>query len=481
MIEDFRLKVFAAVADLGSFTAAAKALGVSQPAVSQNVAELEKFAGTRLLYRSRGGVELTPRGRDLLAGAERVLRECSILENEFRAPSSILIRDVLLDSRRCNVLVRDGRFLDLDAPAETPADKVIDASGLAMLPAFYNTHNHAAMTLMRGYADDMPLEKWLQEYVWPFEDKLTAEDIRRGSEIAAAEMTASGSVFFSDMYFDIEETVKVVEESGMRAAIGITVMENHSKSVEEQKMQYVRDWKDPTGGRIQLVMAPHSVYTVGPEKLRRSAAFARKNGLRIHIHVSETRTEVENCIRDHGTTPVRYLDSLGVLGPDVIAAHCVHVDAEEWKILASRGVTVAHCPCSNMKLGSGRFPYELAIESGCRITLGTDGVSSNNNLDMGEEMKFAALLAKVNGDPSLLPATEVFRWATVNGARAFGIDAGEISKGKLADAVLVDLGRSCMQPCHNLVSNYVYSADTSVLRYVMCNGRVVYSSPACSN
>ena len=476
MIDNFKLRVFSSVAALGSFTAAAKALGVSQPAVSQNIAELEKFAGTRLLRRGRGGIELTAAGRRLLAQAEVILRECSKLENDFGSPRSLLLKGVLLDSRQSNILIRDGRFADIDAPAETPADKVVDASGLAILPALYNTHNHAAMTLMRGYADDMPLEKWLQEYVWPFEDKLTAADIRRGSDIAVSEMLSSGSVFFSDMYFEIDETVKAVEESGMRAAIGITVMENHSKSVEEQKMQYVRDWKDPTGGRIQLVMAPHSVYTVGPDKLKRSAAFARKNGLRLHIHVAETRTEVQNCIRDYGTTPVRYLDSLGFLGPDVIAAHCVHVDAEEWKILAGRGVTVAHCPCSNMKLGSGRFPYELAIESGCRITLGTDGASSNNNLDLREEMKFAALLAKVAGDPSLLPATEVFRWASRNGAEAFGLDAGEIARGKLADAILVDLGRSSMQPCHNLVSNFVYSADSSVIRHVICDGQLVYTA-----
>lgn len=476
MIDNFRLRVFSSVAALGSFTAAAKALGVSQPAVSQNIAELEKFAGTRLLRRGRGGIELTAAGRRLLAQAEVILRECSKLENDFGSPRSLLLKGVLLDSRQCNILIRDGRFADIDAPAETPADKVVDAFGLAILPALYNTHNHAAMTLMRGYADDMPLEKWLQEYVWPFEDKLTAADIRRGSDIAVSEMLSSGSVFFSDMYFEIDETVKAVEESGMRAAIGITVMENHSKSVEEQKMQYVRDWKDPTGGRIQLVMAPHSVYTVGPDKLKRSAAFARKNGLRLHIHVAETRTEVQNCIRDYGTTPVRYLDSLGFLGPDVIAAHCVHVDAEEWKILAGRGVTVAHCPCSNMKLGSGRFPYELAIESGCRITLGTDGASSNNNLDLREEMKFAALLAKVAGDPSLLPATEVFRWASRNGAEAFGLDAGEIARGKLADAILVDLGRSSMQPCHNLVSNFVYSADSSVICHVICDGQLVYTA-----
>lgn len=157
------------MAGLGSFTAAAKALGLSQPAVSQNISELERFAGGTLLRRSRSGVELTEKGRRLLAQAEVVLRECSKLENDFRAPQSILLKAVLLGPKRCNILVRDGRFADLDAPGETPADKVIDAEGMAILPALYNTHNHAAMTLMRGYADDMPLEQWLQEYVWPFD------------------------------------------------------------------------------------------------------------------------------------------------------------------------------------------------------------------------------------------------------------------------------------------------------------------------
>lgn len=476
MLEDFRLKVFREVASCGSFTEAARRLGVTQPAVSQNIAELERFCGTKLVERSKSKVSLTPKGVLFLDRASGILDGYNRLERDFKAHESILIKDVTLGSSRCNILVRGRRFESLDAPADTVADLVIDASGMAVLPALYNTHTHAAMTLLRGYADDMPLQRWLEEYIWPFEDGLTPEDIRRGSEIALCEMSSSGSVFFNDMYFDIEETVEAVAQSGMRAAIGVTVMENHSRSVEERKMEFVRDWKDPTGGRIQLLMAPHSIYTVGEEKLKRTAAFARKNGLRIHIHVSETRKEVEDCLRSHGTTPVRYLDSIGLLGPDVIAAHCVHVDEKEWKILARRGVTVSHCPCSNMKLGSGRFPYELALDSGCRITIGTDGASSNNSLDMMNEMKTASLLAKVNGDPSLLPAGEVLRWATRNGAEAFGIDAGEIAVGKFADAVLVSLEPARMQPCHNLVSNFVYSADSSVLRYVLCDGRVIFRS-----
>ena len=385
----------------------------------------------------------------------------------------LLLKDILLDGRARNILIEGNRFKDLDAPAEVADAKVLDASGTAILPALYNTHTHAAMTLLRGYADDMPLQKWLQEYIWPFEDKLTPEDVRHGSEIAVKEMVQSGTVFFNDMYFDVEETIDIVNRAGTRAAIGITVMENHSKTVSEGKKEFVRHWQDPTDGRIRLVMAPHAIYTVGERKLRDSAEFAREHGMLLHIHLSETVKEVEDCLLEHGTTPVRYLDSIGFLGPDVIAAHCVHIDDEEADILAERGVTVSHCPCSNMKLGSGVFPYSRMMKAGCRITLGTDGASSGNNLDLREAMKFAALLAKAGGDPELLPAEEVFRWATRSGAEAFGIDAGVIAEGKLADCLLIDLSDIRMQPCHHLVSNFVYSADSRCIKHVLCNGRIV--------
>lgn len=476
MLEDFRLKVFCTLAHCGSFTSTARKLGISQPAVSQNIAELEKFSGVHLLRRSRSGVELTDHGRDFLKHAEAILSGYSSLEARFKHCNSLLLKGVRLDGRFCNILVSDGKFADLETSSDTPADKVVDASGLAILPALYNTHNHAAMTLLRGYADDMPLQAWLEDYIWPFEEKLTPEDIFKGSKMAVGEMLSSGSVFFSDMYFDIEETIRAVDEGGMRAAIGITVMENHGKAEEERKKEFVKGWKDPSGGRISLVMAPHSIYTVGEEKLKKCAAFARRNGLRIHIHLSETEKEVSDCVREHGMTPVRYLDSIGFLGEDVIAAHCVHVDEGEWKVLARRGVTVSHCPCSNMKLGSGIFPYRLALDSGCRITLGTDGASSNNNLDLREEMKFAALLSKVTGDPSVLSAPEVFKWASENGAKAFGIDAGRIEKGRAADALLVSLSNPRLQPDYNLISNFVYAADSSCISYVLCNGQIVYSS-----
>ena len=385
----------------------------------------------------------------------------------------LLIKNVLLDGRTRNILIEGKRFKDLDAPAEIADAQALDATGMAILPALYNTHTHAAMTLLRGYADDMPLQKWLQEYIWPYEDKLTPDDILRGSELAAKEMVASGSVFFNDMYFDIEQTIDVVNRTGMRATIGITVMESHSKAVSEEKKEFVRHWQDPTGGRIRLAMAPHAIYTVGERKLRDCAAFARENGMMIHIHLAETVTEENDCLREHGMTPIRYLDSIGFLGPDVVAAHCVHVDDEEAAILAERGVTISHCPCSNLKLGSGLFPYERLMKAGCRITLGTDGASSSNNLDLREAMKFAALLAKAGGDPELLPAEEVFRWASRNGAEGFGLDAGVVAEGRLADCLLVDLSDIRMQPCHNLVSNFVYAADSRCIKHVVCDGRVI--------
>ena len=387
---------------------------------------------------------------------------------------SLLIRHTRLGDKTTDILVVDGRFASLSAPAGTEADETIDATGTAILPPFYNTHTHAAMSLLRGYADDMPLQRWLNDYIWPYENKMTAADIREGSRLAIREMIQTGTVFFSDMYFEIGETIAVAQEFGIRAAIGVTFVESHSKSQQEEKLEMLRQWVDPTNGLITLTVAPHAIYTVGSGLLVKCAEVARSLGMKLHIHLSETRKEVEDCLREHGTTPVRYLDSLGFLGPDVIAAHVVHVDEEEAAILASRGVTIAHCPCSNLKLASGIFPYKLLHDAGCRIALGTDGDSSNNNLDMREEMKFAALLAKASsGNPEVMPADEALAMATRNGAAAFGIDAGVIQEGKLADALLVRLDDVRMQPCHNLVSNWVYAAGSSCIDTVICNGKIL--------
>lgn len=385
---------------------------------------------------------------------------------------TILIKDVLLGGARTNVLIEGNRFKSLCSNART-ADKVIDGSRMAILPPFYNAHTHAAMSLLRGYADDMPLQKWLSEYIWPFEDTLTSEDIYNGSRLAILEMIKSGTVFFSDMYFALPQTIKAIDEMGVRAALGVTFMSAHSQKLRDEKAEFMRSFKDPTGGRISITAAPHAIYTADRTQLLNAASLARELGLKLHIHLSETAKEVSDCLAEHGTTPVRYLDSLGFLGPDVVAAHVVHVDDEEIEILRARGVVIAHCPCSNMKLGSGIFRYKPVIDSGVKVCLATDGDSSNNNLDMREEMKFAALLAKSGGDPELLPAAEVLKWATRNGAQTFGIDAGTIEEGRLADCLLVDLGNERLTPCHNLVSNWVYAADSSCIDTVICDGRIL--------
>ena len=395
--------------------------------------------------------------------------------------STLLIKNVLHDGKETNILIEGNVFASTNAPADAQADTVIDGKGLAILPPFYNTHTHAAMTLLRGFADDLPLKTWLEDYIWPREATLTSEDIYNGSRLAIAEMIKSGTVFFSDMYFDIDQTINAVQEFGVRAAIGVTVMDNHPAAVLEEKINTILKWTDPTGGRIQLTLAPHAIYTVGSERLKKSAALAKEAGLKLHIHASETAGEVQDSIREHGLSPIAYLDSLGVLDENTIIAHGVHVDDNDIRILEDKGVTVSHNPCSNMKLGSGLFPYEKYLNSSVRVTMGTDGASSNNNLDLREEAKFACLAAKCQGRPELLPVETAFQWATKNGAEAYGINAGEIKEGKLADAVLIDLTNERMRPLHNLISNWIYSADSSCVNTVICDGRIILKDHKLTN
>lgn len=387
--------------------------------------------------------------------------------------TSILLREVVHENRPTNIFIEGNRFKSLDAPADTPAGLVIGCKGKAILPPFYNAHTHAAMTLLRGYADDMPLFQWLTEHIWPYEARMTPQDIYNGTHLAILEMIKSGCVFFNDMYWEIEETMRAVEEMGIRAAIGVTFMDRQSERRIEDKFRFIEHWTDRADGRIQITVAPHAVYTVSEGLFRRCAEAARSKGLVLHTHLAETEQEVKDCIAAHGMTPVRWLDSIGVLGDNVVAAHVVHVDDEEIEILKERKVTIVHNPCSNMKLSSGIFRAQSFTESGCRIALGTDGASSNNNLDMREEMKIAALLAKCQHTPETLPAHEVLQWGTQNAAEAFHINAGVIAEGKLADAVLVNLNNERLVPRHNLISNWVYAADSRCIDTVICDGKII--------
>ena len=386
--------------------------------------------------------------------------------------STLLINNVLLNGSRQNVLIENNRFKRITSEPILTADEVIDGGRFAMVPPVYNGHCHAAMVLLRGFADDLPLQAWLNDSIWPMEAKLTPEDIYAGSRLAVLEMIKSGTVFFEDMYWDEQETARAVEEMGIRAAIGVSLMDRQSAAEKDRLFDRLRNYK-PTD-RVSYTVAPHAIYTVGTELLLRCKKAADENGQFLNIHLAETMTEDADCRKAHnGMSPVEYMDSIGLLSPKTILAHVVHVDQHDQEILARTGAICVHNPASNMKLSSGVFKMKELQKNGCRIALGTDGASSNNNLDMLEEMKLAALLAKCYADPEAGSATDVFNMATRWGAEAFGLDAGAIEEGKLADALLLDLNNEKLVPNYHLVSNLVYSADASCIDTVICNGKVV--------
>lgn len=395
--------------------------------------------------------------------------------------ASILLKGVLHEGAAHDILIVDNKFAKLEfaGNSEFEADEVLDCSGLAILPPFYNAHTHAAMTLLRGYADDLPLQKWLSDFIWPIENKMQPEDVYAGSRLAILEMIRSGTVFFSDMYWYREETMRAAEEMGIRAAIGVTFAENLPHAPFEEYFQFLHERKLCTE-LLGLTVSPHAIYTVGPELLEKCAAFARAERLPLHIHLSETRQEVEACLAKTGKLPVEYLASLGAVCENSVFAHCVHMERRELEILSEAGATVVHNPAANLKLSSGLFDMKAMLEAGVKVALGTDGASSNNNLDMHESMKLASLLAK-RDDPEVLPAKEALKMATRNGALAYGLDAGEIAVGKLADALLLDLSNERLVPGYNLVSNWVYSADSRALHSVICNGRFLMKNRVVPN
>lgn len=392
--------------------------------------------------------------------------------------NQLLLKNVVHGGTVTDISICGKRFHRISPGQENFCANVIDCKGrYAILPPFYNTHNHAAMTLLRGYADDMELFTWLHDYIWPAEEKLNEEDIYHGTRLAILEMIKSGTVFFADMYWHQQGILRAVKEMGIRASIGLLfICDSNGNLLErnrianEKILQQMHDLPE----EISIACAPHAVYTVSGKVLQEAALLAKQHDLMIHIHASETAREVEECIAKHGKTPIAYLDELGLLSSRTLLAHCTALTAEDIKLIADRKSIIAHMPVSNMKLCSGSFALEKALAGGCRVTIGTDGCSSNNNLSMLEEMKFAALLAKlVTGDPEAGKDNVIFDLATRCGAAAFGIDAGVIAEGKLADAILVDLDNPQMVGDHNLIANMVYSADSSVIDTVICAGRVL--------
>lgn len=390
---------------------------------------------------------------------------------------SILIRKVRLKGEVVDVLIKGNRFDSIGTDVDAFADIVIDGSGKAILPSFHNAHTHAAMTLLRGYADDMELHAWLSEHIWPFEARLTEDDIYWGARLACLEMIKSGTTFFADMYWHWKGTARAVEEMGMRAALSAAFFDFDDPDRAGLMKKQVMDLHAASASysdRIQFILGPHAIYTVSPDSLRWLGEYAGRHGLLVHTHLSETRKEVDDCLARFGKRPVEYLHELGLLAPNLILAHAIWMTDAEMELLAAHGVQVVHCPVSNMKLASGQFNYAAMKSHGVAVALGTDGCSSNNNLDMLEEAKTASLLAKVTAmDPTVFPALEALDAATVNGARMYGLEGGRIASGMLADCILVDLNHLRMVPGHNLVSNLVYSAGSACVDTTICDGRVL--------
>jgi len=390
---------------------------------------------------------------------------------------SILIRQVEWNGAPVDVFISGNHFQTIGDCSGLRAEIVLDGQNKAILPTFHNAHTHAAMAYMRSYADDLELFTWLKDHVWPFESKVIEEDVYHGTRLACLEMIKSGTTFFNDMYWFWHGTARAVEEMGIRAALAAVFIDfDDPAKAKEQMEQNQRLFEERTrySDRIIYQLGPHAIYTVSEQSLRWCKQFADEHDLMIHIHLSETEKEVADCVAKHGMRPPAYLDSIGFLGPNVTAAHCVWLEQNEMELLAARGVKALHCPVSNMKLASGKFRFTDAQKAGMQIAIGTDGAASNNCLDMGAEIKMAALLEKhFTGYPTTLPAETAWHAGTRAAAEMFDLNSGVVAEGALADCMLVDLNNERLVPGHNLISDMVYSADSSCVDTVICDGKIL--------
>jgi len=389
-------------------------------------------------------------------------------------------REVL---RNASILIENDSIKEI-GQVSTSADKEIDGSEKIATPGLVNTHTHLSMTLFRGYADDMKLQDWLREKIWPLESKLNGEDCYFGALLGSAEMIRSGTTTFVDMYFHMEDVARAISKSGLRGFLSygtIDLFDPAKLSAERQNVQKFHDYvKQLANPRVKFAVGPHAIYTCSEEMLQWAKDFAEKNNSILHIHLAETRREQANSHNQHGLRVVEYLEKIGALSKNMLAAHCVWLTKSEIKLLADAQVKVAHCPVSNMKLASGGVaPLPEMFEAGIPVGLGTDGAASNNSLDMFETMKVCALLHKASRwDPTILPAQKVLDLATIEGARALGADheIGSIEAGKKADMILLDAKSPNLTPIHGketIVSNLVYSASSGNVDTTIVDGRVL--------
>jgi 5-methylthioadenosine/S-adenosylhomocysteine deaminase len=365
-------------------------------------------------------------------------------------------------------------------PTSVTAEKIIDARGGLILPGLLNCHTHAAMSLFRGLADDLPLMEWLNNYIFPAERRIDAEFVYTGTLLALAEMILSGTTTFCDMYLFEDQVARAARKAGVRCLVGEVLYDFPSPNYGpvEKGLEYteslIQKWqKDPL---VSIAVEPHSLFTCSPELLTASNELALKYKVPVIIHVAETLTELSEIKEKYGKTPVKYLDSLGLLGPHLIADHCVHIDDADIKTLADHGVKVVHNPESNMKLASGIAPIPQMLSQGVTVGLGTDGCASNNNLDLFSEMDTAAKLHKVNSlDPTVMDALSVLKMATIHGARVLGLQnvTGSLEVGKKADIIVIDTHKPHLTPMYNAISHLVYAARGNDVSHSIINGQLV--------
>ncbi|GAA0516755.1 5-methylthioadenosine/S-adenosylhomocysteine deaminase [Halorubrum aquaticum] len=385
--------------------------------------------------------------------------------------------DIVVDRDEGTILAvgGDGTVADhVDGASET-----LDATGGLVIPGLVNAHTHVSMTLLRGYADDKPLDAWLREDVWPAEAELTDDDIEVGAELGVLEMIRSGTTAFADMYFAVDRVADVVDRAGLRARLGhgvVTIGKGEEAAVAdvEESLAVAADLDGAADGRVRTAFMPHSLTTVGEEYLREGLERAAADGIPVHLHANETREEVDPILEERGERPIEYADDIGALGEGNFLAHCVHVDDAEIELLAGTGTAAVHCPASNMKLASGMAPVQRLREAGVTVALGTDGAASNNDLDLFDEMRDAAMVGKLAADDaSAVPAGAVVEMATAGGADALGLPGGRIAEGAAADLAVVDLGAPHLTPVHDPVSHLAYAVRGSDVRHTVCDGRVL--------
>lgn len=403
-------------------------------------------------------------------GGRKMQKDLVITDVQYLKPSGAV--------ETANIFISDDKISKINNSTANADNSIfIDGRGKFAVPGFINAHTHASMTLLRSYADDKALMDWLQKDIWPIEDKMKSKDIKVGAELAAVEMIKSGTATFADMYGpNMEEVAQVVESSGLRGVLcrGLIGIFNGDEKLATNVELY-KNWHGKANGRIKVMFGPHAVYTCPPAYLKKIAETAGELGAEIHMHMNETLDEINGCIKDYGKRPFEVVAETGLLELGMLAAHCVHLSDNEISIMKNKNVRAAHNPGSNMKLASGISPVPKLLREGVTVGLGTDGASSNNNLDMLEEIRLAALLHKVDTlKPLEIPALEALKMATEYGAAAVGINnIGKLEAGYKADITLFDMRGAEWQPCYNPISLLVYSANSASVDTVIVDGKIL--------